>query len=590
MQAMGQLPRLGMSLIGRSRERDALTALLAREDVKLITLTGPGGTGKSALAVEVAQSQLGRFEHGAWFVNLAPLSDASMVAGAIAHVLGLQQGGARLSERLHDYMRDRSLLLVLDNFETVLLAGLQLSSLLDGAKRVKIIVTSRARLDVPFEHELPVPPLEVATDAVQLFMERAKAADPGLKDDAETRAAVATLCARLDGLPLAVELAAARMKSLGPKALLERIEKSPLGVLFQEEGRSRHRTLRGTIAWSYRLLSSNPQKTFAWLSVFRGGFTSDDVARLCGELGRADLDTLRQHNLIREENGRLDMLQTVRDFAEEMLVESAVAEVAREKHAEMFGTLARELGRKVQASAKPADLDTMELELDNLRAALAFYEKKGTPQPGLELAVALGRFFDMRGYWLEGRRWLTAFATPATSAHVRARALNLAGIIAFRQGETNAAKALHEEALQLGDELAQLDAIDRLQWCAMYSGRTDEGVALSLKGWELAQKLDDPRRRARAKGQRGWAVFEQGRREEAEALYAQAVKELEEAGDAPDLAYMLNAIGEVQRRACPLRAGPRVVRTQPRARAGRRRQATDGSVPLQPRDGGARRG
>jgi predicted ATPase len=546
---MGQLPSWRSTLIGRTRERDDLTFLLKKPGSALVTLTGPGGTGKTRLAVETAQSLASDFEHGVWFVNLAPLSDSAMVPSAIAHVLGLQQGARGLAERLHEFLRDRSVLLILDNFETVLSAAPQVAALLAGARRLKLVVTSRARLALPDELELAVPPLDIETDSVRLFLERAMAADPSFSVNASTASAVAQICTRLDGLPLALELAASRMKLLGgPKELLDRMEGSALSELFQDEGRSRHRTLRATISWSYRLLSSSQQLTFTQLSIFRGGFTRDAAAALCGEAAREDLEVLKQHNLLREDAaGRLDMLETVHEFAVETLEQAGVIDAIRERHAAQLSRFARELGERLGAAATAADLDRVEAELDNIRAALEHFERRGLKQPGLELITALGRFYDIRGYWMEGRRWLTAFAAAGTEPHLRARALNLAGVIAFRQGDFPAAKALHEEALTLGDVASQLDAVDRLQWVAMYQGRTAEGVALAQKGWPMADALGDLRRRARARGQLAWAAFEQGQREKAESLYAEAVAELEQQPDLPDLAYMLNALGEVHR-------------------------------------------
>lgn len=504
------LPAVSFPLLGRAREVEGLTALLTRDDVKLVTLTGPGGTGKTRLALEVARALAPRFEHGVWFVNLAPLADPALVDSTIAHALGLLQGG----RALHDWANQRSLLLVLDCFEAVLPAAPQLAALLAGATRLTVLVTSRARLGLPNEREVPVAPL--ARDAaVQLFIERAKLADP--KFDASA-ADVAALCERLGNLPLAVELAAARRESLG-------------GV-----GGGRPQTPRDAIASSAGLLTPAQQQAFARLSVFRGGFTAAAAAALQVK----DLGVLVRHNLVTRDGDRFDLPQTVRDYAAELLGE---ADAAKTSHASYFSRLGAEVGERLERAATAADLDLVEADLDNFRAALGHT----MPLRGLELAVDLGRFFDLRGYWAEGRRVLGSFDFPGAPPALLGRALNQAGVIAFRMGDLEASRALHERAEKLGDPRVTLDAVDRLQWCAFYTGRAADGVALSERGWTLAEQLKDPRRMARALGQRAWAAFEQGKREKAEDLYAEAVAQLERLPDKPDLAYMLNALGEAQR-------------------------------------------
>jgi len=442
------LPAQAALLVGREKEIEAVRGRLLRPDVRLLTLTGPGGTGKTRLALQVAAEVLDDFEHGVFFVALAPISDPGLVVPTMAQTLGLKEtAGQPLIETLKDYLRDRALMLVLDNFEQVLAAASRVAELLAAGPQLKVLVTSRAVLRVYGEHEFPVPPLTLPDpqrlppperltqyEAVRLFIERALAVKPDFAVTNDNAPAVAEICRRLDGLPLALELAAARIRLLPPQAMLARLERRlPLLTGGARDLPARQQTLRNAIAWGYDLLGPGEQTLFRRLAVFVGGCTLEAAEAVGGGAVEVldGIESLVGKSLLRQEEGVggepwFAMLETIREFALERLEESGEAEAIRRQHAAHYLELAEQAESALKGSQQMAWLEQLEREHDNLRAALRRSVERGEAEYGLRLGGALGRFWWMHGYLIEGRAWLTALlALPGASSSTAARALAL---------------------------------------------------------------------------------------------------------------------------------------------------------------------
>ncbi|MFN2484595.1 MAG: adenylate/guanylate cyclase domain-containing protein [Candidatus Limnocylindria bacterium] len=472
------LPTQLTSFLGRRAELAEIADLLA--GARLLTLTGPGGTGKTRLSLQAAAEAAHTFPGGVFFVPLAPITDPELVAPTILRSMGVREfAGAPPEERLIEELGDRLVLLVLDNLEQVLGAGPLIGRILQAAPNLKALASSRAPLRVYGEREYPVPPLglpdpdDEATvaslshyEAVTLFVERAVAIKPDFALTDANAPAVAEIVRRLDGLPLAIELAAARIKLLPPKAMLARLE-TRLSLL--ESGARdlppRQRTLRGAIAWSHDLLDAAGRRLLARLSAFLGGATLDAADAVCGpvdELGTDVLDglgTLVDQSLVRqdeiEDEPRFAMLETIREFAHERLVESGEAERVLKRHAEHFLALAEQAEPFLTRRDQKPWLDRLEREHDNLRAALSFLIERHDAPAARRLAASLWRFWQIRGHLREGRERLTAVLAVGTDdedPRSLSRALEAAGGIAYWQGDFDAARAWYERSLALERE------------------------------------------------------------------------------------------------------------------------------------------
>jgi predicted ATPase/class 3 adenylate cyclase len=556
------LPAQPSTFIGREREIAEGQRLLER--ARLVTLTGPGGTGKTRLSLRIAEESAHDFSDGTFWVPLAPISDPDLVPSTIAHSLGVQVSGSELPlPRVLDHIKGKRMLLVLDNFEQILPAAPVVGQLLGASSALKVIASSRAPLRISGEQEFPVPPLDVPdprhlptlevlaqSDAVRLFVERAAAVRPDFRVTPENAAAVAEICNRLDGLPLAIELAAARVKVLTPQAMLPKLREG-LDMLAStaRDLPERQRTLRGAIAWSWDLLNPAECRLFSRLAVFVGGGMLPQVEEVCGpakELAGTDvldaLSSLVEHSLVRQSEidgePRFRMLVTIREFALERLAESEERDLIRMRHARAYVALAEEARPHVQGGDQRRWLDLLEQEHDNLRAALESSIEDGRTEEGCRLVYGLWRFWQVRGHLVEGGRWcdrIMALPTAAVPPLVLMRALEASAGIAYWRGDIATATDGYIKAAAIaqahggdaeqanteynlsfvygipGSDLPQ--ALDLLRSARQKMARLGDSAGVARAAWGLAMFLQLGRR-----GQVGPSRLEEARVTVQEAL------------------------------------------------------------------------
>jgi len=544
-------------LIGREHEMQSVSTLLQRSEVRFVTLTGPGGVGKTRLGLQVATDLLDDFANGVCFVSLAPISDPNLVVPTIAQALGIKEAGEEsVADLLQAYVHDKHLLLLLDNFEQVLPAVPGLSNLLTTCPQLKILVTSRAVLHIRGEHEFPVPPLALPDlthfpgseglsqyAAVAFFLHCAQAARPDFQLTPANTRTIAEICVRLDGLPLAIELAAPRIKLLSPQALLTRLGHR-LQVLTSgaQDAPVRQQTLRNTLAWSYDLLAAEEQRLFRWLSVFVGGCTLEAVEGLSTTLGDTSADildgvaSLMDKSLLRQveqegEEPRLLMLATIREYGLEALTASGEMASTRRAHAVYYLRLSEDAETEIGGPQQAAWLDRLEREHDNLRAALlwsleqAENEEATDDERSMETALRLGGalrdFWRIHGYISEGRNFLERAleASGGIEASVQAKALIAAANLAFIQSDYDHTEMLSQESLRLYRELEDQPGISfsvyLLGIVAWTRGNTATARSLLAESLALAKAVDDEQRAA-------WSVFVQGLLESSQGEYAMA--------------------------------------------------------------------
>ena len=570
------LPAHSTLLIGREDEVASIVAQL-RAGVRLLTLTGPGGTGKTRLAAEVATRVAEAYEDGVFFVALALVHDPELVPGAIAQVLGAGESGNKApADALREYLRRRHMLLVLDNFEQVVSAAPLVAGLLQDAPDLTVLVTSRERLHLADEQIFDVPPLPAPDprtlpedriglasalrefEAVRLFVERAKAVEAGFALTQSNAPAIAEICYRLDGLPLAIELAAARVRLLPPQALLTRLKRG-LHLLAGSPDPlpARQQTLRGTIAWSYDLLPPDEQDLFRRLGIFAGGCTPEAAAAVCratvgGLRALADKSLLR-HEPRSEGNIRFFMLDTIREYALERLRDSPEAGAVREQHARYFRTLAEQAEPELTGPRQQQWLARLAEEHDNLRAALTWALDRTPGELALRLATSLWRYWHTRGHLAEGIMWLQAAVTKGVDASpdLRAKGLFAIAALSWAQGDYTTAQTAGEASLVLRRELGEIrDIAASLNVLGLLHQELNDHVTartLLEESLALCRQMGDPR---------GIGVTLLNLGETARALgdYATARRSIEESIDrlrsVGDTRHVASALGYLGNVAC----------------------------------------
>jgi predicted ATPase/class 3 adenylate cyclase len=608
------LPLQPTPFLGREREVGEIVDRLGRPDVRLLTLTGPGGTGKTRLALQAAAEVLDDFADGVFFVPLAPLADPALVPSAIANALGIREVAEQsVADQLRDVLAPQQVLLVLDNVEHLIAAAPGISALLAAAPGLKVLATSRLPLRLRAEREYPVPPLSLPRrkppppaeqlsqfEAVRLFIDRAQAVKPDFTVDNENAPAVAEICWRLDGLPLAIELAAARIRLLPPQAMLARLEQRlPFLTGGALDAPQRQQTLRDTIAWSYDLLTPEEQQLFRQLSVFAGGITIEAAEAITSRSRSVDvlggLERLVAQSLVRQESGahgepRFLLLETIREYGGEQLVASGEDDAARRSHASYF----LEVAERSELTGANAQiwLERCETEHDNFRGALAWLIGADT-EMALRLARRLSDFWLTRGHFAEGRTWLESALATSEHASPRTRmaglnalasiagpqgdyeraataaeealgyardlgetehaawAVMMLGALAWIRGDISRAVALNEEALglrrTLGHKAGTATVLNNLSLAAM--AQTDYGRAGTYleEALELTQDADDEEIMAKTLELMGWLALQQDQHSRAARLLRESLVLSNKLGDRWQVAACVRAFAEVAR-------------------------------------------
>jgi non-specific serine/threonine protein kinase len=582
------LPIQLASFIGRERELAEVKRLL--QGTRLLTLAGPGGCGKTRLALQLASEVVVEMRDGAWLVELASLSDPALVPQTVASALGMrEQPGRALLDTLADYLQSKELLLILDNCEHLLAACARLSeALLHSCAQIHILATSRERLNILGEIVWVVPPLSLPasrhstldmllqSEAIRLFVERAAAVLPTFAFTQQNAAAVAHICDRLDGLPLAIELAAARVRSLTPAQIAGRLDDVfPLLTHGSQVASPRQQTLRATMDWSYALLSQEEQDLFQGLAVFAGGWSLEAAEAVCKEEGEGlkdefhpsaetfilqpseALEVLSQlidkSLVVADMQGgeaRYRMLEPIRQYAAQKLLRSGKADQLQERHCQFFLNFAEEIEPKLKSSEQVQALDRLDIEHDNLRAALRWALDQGNAESGLRLAVALHIFWVRRDYLREGREWTEqVLARTEALGRTRLRALTLSSLmrLIYHQGELLEAQSLAETCLemfrQFKDNRYIADTLRILGWIAWHRNDYSSAQSLYEQGLELYRKVGDKTGIADFLHLLGHVTLDQGQHAFAQTYFADSLALFRELGDKEAITILVGDLG-----------------------------------------------
>ena len=569
------LPMPITSFIGRERQIAEITERLGH--TRMLTLSGPGGTGKTRISIRVAQDLLTNYEHGCWFVALDALSDAELVPSEIATALGVKIAGSQsVTEALKAWLADRELLLVLDNFEQVTPAAAVVSELLAAAPRLHVLATSRTPLHIYGESEYPVPPLATVGElraaggsavalsqfeAVRLFIDRALAVRPDFQVTNANAPAVAEICVRLDGLPLAIELAAARVKVLTAEQILERLAHSlSLLATAARDLPERQRTMQGAIDWSYNLLEEPERQLFRRLSVFRGGFTIDAAEYVCGTDDSGidvfdGLASLVDKSLLRADERaaetRFVMLETIGQYAGERLAAGEERDAVRRRHAEHYLALATRSEPFLTGRGQAEWLDRLEREHDNLRASFPAAAELGMTEEALESAGSIWRFWQQRGHFAEARSvYERLLALPGGPSKARAKALTGLGGIVYWQGDYEETARRYREAREMyesiDDRAGLAEALLNESYVSLLAGRFEQGRQLIRRSIEMFDEAGNELGKTNAEQLLGYTFMFESQPDEALPFSEKAVEAYRRLGAEFELADSLTGLGYIR--------------------------------------------